>query len=147
MQILPTILDLLIESGSLDTQASDTIRDLLPLYEGQSMIRDLVPEKEGKLDWQYTVMNTGATWLALRSAPKPYRLVVPLVPDVEWRFSNVEIDPLELHTLQSFGLTPLLEAVSKEHGEEAVNWIIEAAHITKWWVAENWRRYEFEPEE
>ncbi|KAJ5690745.1 hypothetical protein N7462_005137 [Penicillium macrosclerotiorum] len=146
MQILPTILDLLVESGSLDQQATTAIKDLLPLYEGQSMIRDLVPEKDGKLDWQYTVMNTGATWLALRSAPKPYRLIVPLVPDVEWRFSNVDIDPLELHTLQSFSLPPLLEAVGNEHGEEAVNWIIEAAHVTKWWVTENWRRYEFEPE-
>jgi hypothetical protein len=146
MQIVPTIMDLLVESGSLDKDATHAIKDLLPLYEGQSMIRELVPEKDGKLDWQFTVMNTGATWLALRSGPKPYRLVIPLVPDVEWRFSDVDKDPLELHTVQSFTLPPLLEEVAKVHGEDAVNWVIEAAHVTRWWVSENWRRYEYKPE-
>ncbi|KAJ5159529.1 uncharacterized protein N7482_006533 [Penicillium canariense] len=146
MQILPTIMDLLVESGSLDEKATDAIKDLLPLYEGQSIIRDLVPEKDGKLDWQFTVMNTGATWLALRSAPKPYRLVIPLVPDVEWRFSDVDKDPHELHTLQSFSLPPLLDQVAAAHGEEALQWVIDAAHVTQWWVGENWRRYEYKPE-
>lgn len=146
LQILPTILDLLVESASLDEKATHAIKDLLPLYEGQSMIRELVPEKDGKLDWQFTVMNTGATWLALRSAPKPYRIVIPMVPDVEWRFSDVDIDPHEEKTLQSFTLPPLLEQVAKEHGEEAVQWIKEAAHVAQWWVAENWSRYEYVPE-
>ncbi|KAJ5584914.1 uncharacterized protein N7459_004714 [Penicillium hispanicum] len=146
MQILPTILDLLVESASMPKEATRAITDLLPLYEGQSMIRELVPEKDGKLDWQFTVMNTGATWLALRSAPKPYRLIIPLVPDVEWRFSNVDLDPHELHTLQSFNLLPLLKQVGTVHGDEAVEWIKEAAHVAQWWVAENWRRYEYVPE-
>lgn len=146
LQILPTILDLLVESASLDEKATHAIKDLLPLYEGQSMIRELVPEKDGKLDWQFTVMNTGATWLALRSAPKPYRIVIPMVPDVEWRFSNVDLDPHEEKTLQSFTLPPLLEQVAKEHGEEAVQWINDAAHVAQWWVAENWSRYEYVPE-
>ncbi|OOQ88530.1 sulfatase domain protein [Penicillium brasilianum] len=146
MQIVPTIMDLLVESGSLDKDAAHAIKDLLPLYEGQSMIRELVPEKDGKLDWQFTVMNTGATWLALRSGPKPYRLVIPLVPDVEWRFSDVDKDPLELHTVQSFTLHPLLDEVAKVYGEDAMNWVIEAAHVTRWWVSENWRRYEYKPE-
>lgn len=146
MQILPTILDLLVESGSLDKQGTKAIQDMLPLYEGQSMIRETVPSKDGKRDWQYTVMNTGATWLALRSADKPYRLVIPLVPDVEWRFSNVEIDPHEVNTQQSFELLPLIDQVSRAHDEEAVAWVMEAAQVTKWWVGENWRRYEYEPE-
>ena len=147
IQILPTILDLLVQSSSLSEEATHAITDLLPLYEGQSMIRELVPEKGGKLDWQFTVMNTGATWLALRSASKPYRLVIPLVPDVEWRFSDVDRDPLELHTAQSFNLLPLLEQVGKLHSDDAVEWIKEAAHVAQWWVAENWRRYEYTPEE
>lgn len=146
LQILPTILDLLVESSSLDENATRAIKDLLPLYEGQSMIRELVPEKDGKLDWQFTVMNTGATWLALRSAPKPYRLVIPLVPDVEWRFSDVDLDPHEERTLQSFSLLPLLDLVDKVHGDEALQWIKDAAHVAQWWVAENWSRYEYTPE-
>ncbi|KAJ5097983.1 hypothetical protein N7532_004984 [Penicillium argentinense] len=146
MQILPTIFDLLVESGSLDKEQTKAIQDLLPLYEGQSMIRETVPAKDGKRDWQFTVMNTGATWLALRSADKPYRLVIPLVPDVEWRFSNVDIDPHELDTQQSFNLLPLIDQVARAHDEEAVDWVKEAAQVTKWWVSENWRRYEYEPE-
>jgi hypothetical protein len=104
-----------------------------------------VTEKDGRQDWQFSVMNTGGTWLALRSASKPYRLVIPLVQDVEWRFTDVEIDPHELHTLQSFSLIPLLEDVAGVHGEDAVEWIKEAAHVTQWWVSENWRRYEYVP--
>lgn len=146
LQILPTILDLLAESSSLDEKSARAVQDLLPLYEGQSMIRELVPEKDGKLDWQFTVMNTGATWLALRSAPKPYRLIIPLVPDVEWRFSDVDLDPYEQHTLQSFNLLPLLEQVAQKHGEDAVQWIKDAAHVAQWWVSENWSRYEYTPE-
>lgn len=146
LQILPTILDLLVESSSLDKKSARAIQVLLPLYEGQSMIRDLVPEKDGRLDWEFTVMNTGATWLALRSAPKPYRLIIPLVPDVEWRFSNVDLDPQEQHTLQSFNLLPLLEQVAEKHGDDAVQWIKDAAHVAQWWVSENWSRYEYTPE-
>lgn len=145
MQILPTILDILSESGSLDNQAKSAIQDLLPLYEGQSMIRPTIPEKDGKQDWQFSVMNTGGTWLALCSAAKPYRLVIPLIPDVEWRFSNVEIDPHELQALQDFNLLDLMNMVLPEHGEDAVQWINDAAHVAKWWVEENWRRYEYMP--
>lgn len=147
MQILPTILDLLVETASLDESAAGAIKDMLPLYEGQSMIRELVPEKDGRRDWQFTVMNTGGTWLAVRSADLPYRLVIPLVPDVEWRFSNVDLDPLELHTQQSFNLLPLLTEVRANDDEDAAGWIEEAAHVTKWWVSENWQRYEYVPEE
>ncbi|KAJ5263458.1 hypothetical protein N7478_011063 [Penicillium angulare] len=146
LQILPTILDLLVQSSSLDAPSAKAIQDLLPLYEGQSMIREPVPEAEGKQDWQFTVMNTGGTWLALRSAAKPYRLVVPLVPDVEWRFSDVSSDPIEERTLQSFNLKPLLKDVGNVHGEAAAEWVGEAAHVAQWWVAENWRRWEYLPE-
>ena len=109
------------------------------------MIRDLVPEKDGLLDWQFTVMNTGATWLSLRSAPKPYRLVIPLIPDVEWRFTDVSTDPYEQHSLQSFNILPLFDEVEKVHGAEALQWMKDAAHVAQWWVAENWRRYEYDP--
>ena len=66
-----------------------------------------------------SVIHTGATWLALRSADEPYRLIIPLVPDVEWRFLN---------------------EVRERHDEDAVKWIKEAAHVAQWWVAESWRR-------
>ncbi|KAJ5241655.1 uncharacterized protein N7469_003246 [Penicillium citrinum] len=45
-------------------------------------------------------------------------------------------------TQQSFKLGPLLCQVSRDHDEEAVEWVKEAAQVTKWWVGENWLRYE-----
>ncbi|KAF3019116.1 hypothetical protein E8E15_005123 [Penicillium rubens] len=145
IQILPTILDILSESGSLDKQSKSAIKDLLPLYEGQSMIRPTFAEKDGKQDWQFSVMNTGGTWLALRSAAKPYRLIIPVIPDLEWRFSNVETDPHELEALQDFDLENLMNMVLSEYGEDAVQWVKDAAHVAKWWVKENWHRYEYVP--
>ncbi|KAJ5102260.1 hypothetical protein NUU61_004482 [Penicillium alfredii] len=145
MQIVPTVLDLLVESSSLDEQSAHAIKDLLPMYEGQSMIRPLIPEKDGVEDWQFSVMNTGATWLALRSATKPYRLIVPLVADVEWRFSDIEVDPHELDYLMSFDLLALMKQVKRRHGEDAMKWINDAAHVAEWWVKDNWRRYEYVP--
>jgi len=115
------------------------------MYEGQSIIRPLVPEVGGKQDWQFSTMNTGGTWLALRSAAKPYRLIIPLIPDVEWRFSDVSTDPGEQNYLISFDLLSLISQVEVLHGSEAVQWVSDAAHIAQWWVAENWRRYEYTP--
>ncbi|CAG8120609.1 unnamed protein product [Penicillium nalgiovense] len=115
------------------------------------MIRPTFARKDGKQDWQFSVMNTGGTWLALRSATKPYRLiipvipVIPVIPNLEWRFSNVETDPHELEPLQDFGLKDLLDMVLPEYGEDAVQWVNDAAHVAKWWVKENWRRYEYVP--
>lgn len=85
IQILPTILDLLKESGSIDKHSARAVSELLPMYEGQSIIRPIINEQNGTAYWQFTVMNTGGSMVAMRSAPKPYRLIVPLVPEVEWR--------------------------------------------------------------
>jgi hypothetical protein len=69
-----------------------------------------------------------------------------LVPDVPWRFSNPDTDAHELNIQNSFELFPLLFQIARDHDEEAVEWTKEEAQVTKWWVGENWRRYEYEPE-
>ena len=147
VQILPTILDLLRESQSTNTNSTQMINDLLPLYEGQSMIRPIIGEEAGRKNWQFTVMNTGGTWLSIRSASRPYRLVMPLVPDVEWRFSNVVEDPYETHYAIAFDLPVLYRIVESRHGSEATSWLNEAAHVAKWWVVENRLRYEYTEDE
>jgi hypothetical protein len=47
-------------------------------------------------------------------------------------------------------LLPVLLSVPEQagelHGVEAVEWIRDAAHVAQWWVAENWRHYEFVPD-
>lgn len=142
---MPTILDLLKESGSLDKQSTRAVSDLLPMYEGQSIIRPIISKQNDTAYWQFTVMNTGGSMIAMRSADKPYRLIVPLVSEVEWRFTDVKKDPQEESPIKSFSLSPLVSAVDDKHGEEAVEWIHDAARAAQWWVTDNWRRYEFDP--
>ncbi|KAJ5097641.1 hypothetical protein N7456_008362 [Penicillium angulare] len=145
IQIVPTILDILKESGSLDEYSERAIKDILPMYEGQSIIRPIIDKTEQTRNWQFTVMNTGGSMVAMRSAAMPYRLVIPLVPEVEWRFTNLETDPHEKNPIKSFGLAPLTSAIAMKHGAEAVAWTEEAAKAGQWWVADNWRRYEYSP--
>ncbi|PWY69107.1 alkaline phosphatase-like protein [Aspergillus heteromorphus CBS 117.55] len=143
-QVVPTLLDLLIQSSSLGPNSTRVAQDLLPIYEGQSMIRELVQEQDGRQDWQFTVMNTGGSWLAVRSAAKPaYRLVIPLVDDVEWRFTDVEKDPQEHNPVKEFRLIDLARTLDKQYGSEVVDWVRDAAHVAEWWVTENWHLYRY----
>lgn len=145
-QIVPTILDLLIESKSIAKKSTKAAKDILSLYEGQSLIRPLIQEQNGVQDWQFTVMNTGGSWLAVRSAAKPqYRLVIPLVNDVEWRFSDLSIDPQEEEPISRFNLADLAVWMRKHYDDEMVRWLYDAAYITNWWVEQNWEQYGFKP--
>ncbi|KAL3496184.1 alkaline-phosphatase-like protein [Aspergillus germanicus] len=225
MQIVPTILDLLIESSSLGPNTTKAARDIRGIYEGQSLIRPLYQEANGMEDWQFSVMNTGGSWLAVRSAAKPaWRIVIPLIDDVEWRFSDIEKDPQEKDAITSFSFYDLTDALWHRYGEkkgrhgqhddkdeedeeekhdrrtahplfhhappppgpisrhppgpppppghpghrppppphppitispgrprpedrpwepEVVRWARDAAHMAEWWIADNWRRYEY----
>ncbi|KAJ6146484.1 hypothetical protein N7497_008466 [Penicillium chrysogenum] len=146
-QIVPTIIDLLIESASLSKDSTTAARDIRSLYEGQSLIRPQVVQQDGRESWHFTVMNTGGSWLSVRSAARPeFRLVIPLVNDVEWRFSDVSKDPNELSPIERFSLADLAAAVNKEYDdEEILNWLYNAAYVTNWWVTENWDRWRFSP--
>ncbi|KAJ5263219.1 hypothetical protein N7478_010824 [Penicillium angulare] len=145
-QILPTILDLLVETSSVDEQSNKIIKDLLPMYEGQSMLRPLIPEHNGKQEWHFSTMNPGGTWFCMRAAAQPYRLVVPLKPDGTWRFTDVVADPFELRPEEDHQVVFLIDAVQKRHGPEAAKWLNEAAHVANWWVSENHRRWKYDPE-
>lgn len=143
-QIVPSIIDLLIESGSLSKPSAHAARDILGMYEGQSMIRPLIQEKDGVKDWQFTVMNTGGSWLAVRSAARPeFRLVIPLVSDVEWRFSDLNEDPDELKPMSRFSLEDLAIDLAKKYEQDVIDWLYEAAYVTNWWVGENWERWRY----
>ncbi|KAJ5633284.1 Alkaline phosphatase-likealpha/beta/alpha [Penicillium lividum] len=145
-QILPTILDLLIESSSLTGESLQIVKDLLPLYEGQSMLRPLIPEQDGKREWHFSTMNPGGTWFSMRDAVNPYRLVVPLVEDAPWRFTDIVADPFELHPDEELDFLSLLRDVEARHGVDASNWLNEAAHVAYWWIPENHRRWKYEAE-
>ena len=193
ISLVPSILDLLIESSSLGEVSTKAAKDMRSLYEGQSLIRELVQEEEVqvpaermsgpnpkgisddedkngkgaskpktdnddgpaekrpimKQDWQFTVMNTGGSWLGMRSAAKPkWRLVVPLIEDLEWRFTDLETDPWEEAPVMEFNLNRLAERLKKDHerGEEVAQWLGDAAQVSQWWIEDNWRRYKYRGE-
>ncbi|MCJ1362983.1 hypothetical protein MMC16_002089 [Acarospora aff. strigata] len=145
LQVLPTILDLLISTSSLTEAASKAASDLLPLYEGQSLLRPLViTTDEGHPLWQFSVMNAGGSWLAMRSTTEPFRLIVPLVAEVEWRFTDLDNDPHESEAILTFDWFDFRRIVRRRHGRQAAEWLDEAARVAKWWVSENRRLWRWE---
>ena len=80
----------------------------------------------------------------MRSAARPYRLVVPLKPDAQWRFTNVEEDPFELHPVEELDFLSLLVAVQARYGAQVGEWLDEAGHVSQWWISENHRRWKYD---
>ncbi len=144
--ILPTILDLLIETGSLGDADTQAARDLVKNYEGQSLIRPLhshgeVPDVGG---WQFTVMNPGRATLSVRDARHPdWRVVIPIVADIEWRFTNIENDKHEDTPIVDFGYPQFLKKIEAAFGEEVSMWVEEATFVSRWWVDDNARRWRY----
>ncbi|KID94066.1 sulfatase domain protein, partial [Metarhizium majus ARSEF 297] len=148
MSVVPTILDLLIETGSFSSSELQAARDLLRNYEGQSLIRSLkAPETASEQRWQFTAVSPGGQGVSVRSMDEPrWRLVVPLIEDLEWWFSDLDTDPHEEDPTGSFGFAKLLQTVEEKHGIEAAKWAEEAAFVTRWWVTENHERWRYNPE-
>ncbi|KAF4986703.1 hypothetical protein FDECE_15816 [Fusarium decemcellulare] len=142
-QVLPTILDLLLETGSLDGSSRQAAEDLIRNYEGQSLLRPLQLNDEGL--WQFTVVNPGRAMLGVRDARHPERhLVVPLIDNVEWRLSNITADPLEKDAVQAFDFISFLQSVEAKFGREWAEWAEEGAFITRWHVQDNGKRWRYE---
>ncbi|XWW99220.1 hypothetical protein V2A60_007229 [Cordyceps javanica] len=145
--ILPTILDLLIETGSLGDSDTKAARDLVKNYEGQSLIRRLRSHGEAANvgNWQFSVMNPGRATLSVRDARHPYwRVVVPVVADIEWRFTNTQNDTHEEQPILDFGYPEFLKKVQDRFGEETSMWVEEATFVSRWWVDDNARRWRYE---
>ncbi|KAK3191910.1 hypothetical protein K4F52_001953 [Lecanicillium sp. MT-2017a] len=146
-QILPTILDLLRETGSLTEPAKQAAQDLARNYEGQSLIRPLRAQSKatGLAAWQFSVMNPGRSTLAVRDAMHPnWRIIVPMVENLEWYFSDLSTDPNELQATVSFGFDSFLKVIKQKHGDKASKWAEEVAFMTRWWVEENKKRYRYD---
>lgn len=146
-QILPTVLDLLIETGSMSEAGAEAATDLLRNYEGQSLIRPLrkFSEENGQGGWQFTVMNPGGSTLVVRDARQPsWRLMVPVFGYYEWRFTDLATDPHETKAILSYDFDTFLEAIQDSHGENAARWTEEAAVVSQWWGVENHRRWRYE---
>lgn len=145
LQILPTLLDILIESRSLSGAQSRAAHDLLRNYEGQSMLRPARGGSgNGKTDWQFTVTNPGGTMISVRDARHPHwRLTAPLSADGEWRFTDLTMDPHELSPVLTYDLGKLMAVVQDTYGPDGTRWLKEAVSVTGWWVQENRRRWRY----
>lgn len=142
MQILPTILDLLIETDSLSRESKRAAKDLANNYEGQSLLRPIHPAAEnGHGDWQFSVTNPGGATLAARDGRNPtWRLTVPITPGQDWHFVDVAsnssgIFSLSFDTLHSRAETQL--------GMEVADWLEEAAIVSRWWLDDNQKRWRY----
>ncbi|KAL7797534.1 alkaline-phosphatase-like protein [Trichoderma ceciliae] len=149
-QILPTILDLLLETGSLSASQTGIAEDVIQNYEGQSLIRPLIHfnEKTGQPDWQFSVMNPGRATVAVRDARQPHwRLTVPIIENTEWRFTDLDTEPHEEEHLVAFEFAGFLHKIEEERSLEAAHWVEEAAFVARWWVEENSMRWHYNPSE
>ncbi|KAJ5503284.1 hypothetical protein N7463_006158 [Penicillium fimorum] len=136
MSVVPTILDLLVNSGSLNKMDSDVALDLMNEYEGQSLVRPYQATHNGRQAWNFGIINPGGTMLSVGSAAVPYRLILPLTGDFEYVFSNLDTDPDELSPLRGWSLEELIGRVQNKHGDAAGKWLADAEKVGKWWIEE-----------
>lgn len=144
IQVLPTILDLLIETKSLSLSEARAAHDMVRIYESQSLLRPLqkFSETASQGGWQFTVMNPGGSTIAHIDARQPnWRLVVPVFGIYEWRFIDLETDPHEQVPLLSCDYKSNLRSVEAKFGSDAAMWVEEAAAVTRWWADENYKRW------
>lgn len=134
ISILPTILDLLVNTGSLNDKDTDIALDLMNEYEGQSLIRPYQTVRNGREAWNFGVINKGGTLLSISSAAVPYRLVLPIAPDVEYYFSNLDADPYETSAITGWTMSALGDSIRARHGIAAYQWALKAEKVAHWWV-------------
>lgn len=145
-QILPTILDMLLETKSLDKTSSRAANDLVNNYEGQSLIRPLQfsSNETGEGNWQFVVINPGRGMVSVRDTRDPeWNFVAPLVENVEWGLTNIHDDPREQHTVQAMSFNAFLQDVEQTFGVERAKWAEEAAFKVRWWFEDNNKRWRY----
>jgi hypothetical protein len=144
LSILPTILDLLVASSSLNTQDLDIASNLMHQYEGQSLIRPFVAQKHGRQQWNIAVLNAGGAFLSVSSAAVPFRLVLPICKSGVYRFTDTEQDPKETSAIEEISISALAKKLREEFRYEAAQWVIEAEEVGKWWVLEQRLRWGYD---
>lgn len=147
MTIVPTILDLLVNTNSLNDLDTSAALDLINEYEGQSMIRPYRASHNGRQDWHFGIINTGGTMLSVGSAAYPYRLIVPLSEDKEYVFADLEQDPYERDYMREWQLHKLFHRVRSLYGNTAANWVVDAEKVARWWVDDRKRLWNYREED
>ncbi|KAM5348129.1 hypothetical protein ACJ41O_007953 [Fusarium nematophilum] len=147
ISILPTILDLLINSGSLNADDTEVASDIIHDFEGQSLIRPYHKSYKGRRAWNFGLINPGGGMLTITSADAPWRLAVPLKGDLEYTFTDLGQDPLENDPLDQWSIKPMITAVKRKYGDKAADWVKEADEVAHWWAVERTRLWGYTPKD
>lgn len=143
LSIIPTILDLLVTTSSVNKEDAIIASDLMQQYEGQSLIRPYQIEKNGRQAWNIAVINAGGALLSVSSAAVPYRLVMPICKPGAYRFTSNDHDPHELYPTEGNSLGELTNKLYKSGRSEEAKWASLAVDIGKWWTLEQRRRWRY----
>lgn len=143
MSVIPTLLDLLVQSKSLNPHDTTIASDLIHEYEGQSLLRPFRSVYKGRQSWNIGIINAGSDMLSVSSAASPYRVIVPLSSDFSYRFTNLETDPHEAHAIEAWSVKDLSKSISGKHGTNASEWVQEADKVARWWTKEMHRRWNY----
>ena len=139
VSLLPTVLDLLINTKSLNDPDLEIASDIIHDYEGQSLIRPYKPNDEGRRAWNFGLVNSGGGMLTITSADAPWRLVMPLGLEVAYVLTDLKTDPLELKPVSEWTQKALLRKAKERFGAEAAAWAEEAEAVARWWVIDRKR--------
>lgn len=139
ISILPTILDLLVNTGSLNDKDAKITSDIMYDYEGQSLLRPYKPFHNGRRAWNFAIVNSGAGILGVTSADTNWRMVLPLTDKFEYKLSDLAADPMERDVVAAWSLDDLVSEAKPKFGQEAADWAVEAESVAQWWIMERKR--------
>lgn len=144
LAIVPTILDLLIHTASLNTRNIETARYLIHQYQGQSLVRKFVPSKDGGRQlWYFGMINPGGSMMVVSSAATEYRLLLPLCSSSSFMFTDTGADPGEKDPIVEWTLENMVKTVRDMKGEEAAEWTMQAEKLGRWWFWEQRERWNY----
>ncbi|KAG5984137.1 hypothetical protein E4U55_005936 [Claviceps digitariae] len=145
LSILPTILDLLVSTDSLNSKDTAVAADIVQDYEGQSLIRPFKTTHRGRRAWNFSLVNPGGHMLTITSSDTPWRLILPLDKNTEHIFSDLGSDPMELKRVEKWSMSSLVSTVRTKYSEEAAEWLSEAEKVGLWWATERKRLWKYNP--
>jgi hypothetical protein len=142
--ILPTVLDLLLQTDSLPESSAKIARDILPSYQGNSLIRNLdfsiktaqesSPKAAFFQPFHFSAINPGGSLLAISDANTTFRLILPLCSTIALRFTDTSLDPYEMNPLTAWTMDELRAQIKVRYGERASKWAQLAGELGRWWT-------------
>lgn len=150
LNILPTIIDLLLNTDSGSTEAElEFLHKLRPSYEGQSLLRPLrhvidhpgMPEPLPALNFALPTPGRGHVIVTSPDPTVPWRLSMPLCHHGTLAATNLREDPQENTPVRTVDLHRLVRETRHRWGHEAADWFEQAEKRASVWVREISRRW------